>query len=248
MLSVTRPRTGETLRAASSGVSRVRGQGPPTLPARVPTPPPHSRARAIIKKLDEFTRLPAADRTKFAADLASQIRAVPASAGRFVEGRPHRPAGPLLETVPETMPVSPLCATTTDERLAADYFGTGLTVGRHPMYFQRERMNALGVTTAKDLANIRNGRVVRVAGCVIVRQRPGTAKGVVFLSVEDETGIFNVVMMPDMFEQHRLTAVQSPYLLVEGPVQNVEGVIHVQARRMEAIALSAGAASSHDFK
>jgi error-prone DNA polymerase len=87
----------------------------------------------------------------------------------------------LLDEVPETLPEAPLAPMTVDERLAADYYGAGLTVGRHPMYFHRERMNALGVTPAKDLPRERNGAIVRVAGCVIVRQRPGTAKGVVFL-------------------------------------------------------------------
>jgi error-prone DNA polymerase len=106
----------------------------------------------------------------------------------------------------------------------------------------------MGVTPAAELVNQRNGVFVRVAGCVIVRQRPGTAKGIVFLSVEDETGIFNVIVMPDVFEANRLTIVQSPYLLVEGPLQKYEGIIHVQARRVEAIRLNAGAASSHDFK
>jgi error-prone DNA polymerase len=109
-------------------------------------------------------------------------------------------------------------------------------------------MNAWGVTPAAELVNRRNGILVRVAGCVIVRQRPGTAKGIVFLSVEDETGIFNVIVMPDVFEANRMTIVRSPYLLVEGPLQKYEGVIHVQARKIEAISLSAGAASSHDFK
>jgi error-prone DNA polymerase len=137
---------------------------------------------------------------------------------------------------------------TTNERLSADYYGTGLTVGRHPMHFHRDRMNEMGVTPAASLVNRRNGMFVRVAGCVIVRQRPGTAKGIVFLSVEDETGIFNVIVMPDIFEANRLTIVRSPYLLVEGPLQKYEGVIHVQARKIEAISLSAGAASSHDFK
>jgi error-prone DNA polymerase len=137
---------------------------------------------------------------------------------------------------------------TADERLSADYYGTGLTVGRHPMHFQRDRINAWGVTSAAELVNRRNGILVRVAGCVIVRQRPGTAKGIVFLSVEDETGIFNVIVMPDVFEANRMTIVRSPYLLVEGPLQKYEGVIHVQARKIEAINLSAGAASSHDFK
>jgi error-prone DNA polymerase len=163
-------------------------------------------------------------------------------------GRSGRPIGPLLEMMPETQPESPLMQMTTDERLSADYYGTGLTVGRHPMHFQRDRMNAWGVTPAAELVNRRNGMFVRVAGCVIVRQRPGTAKGIVFLSVEDETGIFNVIVMPDIFETNRLTIVRSPYLLVEGPLQKYEGVIHVQARKIEAISLSAGAASSHDFK
>ena len=87
------------------------------------------------------------------------------------------------------------------ERLAADYSGTSLTIGRHPMYFRRAEMNELGVTPARDLARVRNGGLVRVAGSVIVRQRPGTAKGIMFLSMEDETGIFNIVVMPDLFEQ-----------------------------------------------
>jgi error-prone DNA polymerase len=163
-------------------------------------------------------------------------------------GRAGRTVGPLLDGVPETQPQSPLAMMTTDERLSADYYGMGLTVGRHPMHFQRERMNGMGVTPAAELVNQRNGMFVRVAGCVIVRQRPGTAKGIVFLSVEDETGIFNVIVMPDVFEANRLTIVRSPYLLVEGPLQKYEGVIHVQARKIEAVSLNAGAASSHDFK
>lgn len=89
---------------------------------------------------------------------------------------------------------------------------------------------------------------MRVAGCVIVRQRPETAQSFVFLSVEDETGIFNVIAMPDLFEGSRMTVVKSPYLLIEGPLQKYEGVIHLQARRIEAITMTAGAAPFHDFK
>jgi error-prone DNA polymerase len=128
------------------------------------------------------------------------------------------------------------------------YQGTGLTVGRHPMFYQRERMNVIGVTPAAELVNRANGIWVRVAGCVIVRQRPGTAKGVVFLSVEDETGIFNVIIMPDFFDANRVKIVRSPYVLVEGPLQKYEGVIHVQAKRIETIEMSADAAVSHDFR
>ena len=90
--------------------------------------------------------------------------------------------------------------------------------------------------------------MVRVAGCVIVRQRPGTAKGIMFLSIEDETGIANAVVMPDMFAENRLTLVTESYLLVEGPVQNVDNVIHVLARRVERIDPVTSAPMSHDFR
>jgi error-prone DNA polymerase len=163
-------------------------------------------------------------------------------------GRAGRDVGPLLEELPENEPEAPLNRMTTHERLAADYHGTSLTIGRHPMHFRREEMNALGVTAARDLAGLRNGRLVKVAGCVIVRQRPGTAKGIVFISLEDETGIFNVVVMPDLFDRHRLTIVREPYLLIHGKVQNVDGVIHVLARRVERIEPAAPGMSSHDFK
>ncbi len=162
--------------------------------------------------------------------------------------RAGRPAGPLLESVPETTPGHPLEPMTIDERLAADYYGTSMTIGRHPMYFRRAEMNELGVTPARDLTKVPNGGMVRVAGCVIVRQRPGTAKGIVFLSMEDETGIANIVVMPDMFADSRVTLLTQPYLLVEGKMQNVDGVIHVLARRIEAIEPAAPAMSSHDFK
>jgi error-prone DNA polymerase len=163
-------------------------------------------------------------------------------------GRAGRPAGPLLEEIPETLPEAPLRQMTTAERLAADYEGSGLTVGRHPMFYIRDAMNSLGVTPAGDLRKVPNGGLVRVAGCVIVRQRPGTAKGIMFLSIEDETGIANAVVMPDMVADNRLTLVTESYLLVEGPVQNVDNVIHVLARRVERLDPVAPALSSHDFR
>ncbi len=163
-------------------------------------------------------------------------------------GRAGREVGPLLEGVPENAPEAPLEQMTTFERLAADYHGTSLTVGRHPMHFRREEMTARGVTAARDLAGLRNGRPVKVAGCVIVRQRPGTAKGIVFVSMEDETGICNVVVMPDVFDEYRLTLLREAYLLIHGKVQNVDGVIHVLARRVERIEDPGPAMSSHDFK
>jgi error-prone DNA polymerase len=148
-------------------------------------------------------------------------------------GRAGRRVGPLLEEVPENAPESPLEPMDTFERIAADYHGTGLTVGRHPMHFRRGEMDGIGVTPARELPQLRNGRPVKVAGCVIVRQRPGTAKGIVFVSLEDETGISNVVVMPDVFEEHRLTIVREPYLIFSGKIQNVDGVIHILAKQVE---------------
>jgi error-prone DNA polymerase len=162
--------------------------------------------------------------------------------------RAGRPAGPLLDEASEEESVSPLEKMNAGERIAADYQGTGVTVGPHPMAYRRSEMNRLGVTAAADLARLRNGRAVKVAGCVIVRQRPGTAKGVVFVSLEDETGISNVVLMPDQFQQQRATWVAEPYLLVEGILQNIDGVIHVKAGCVKPLASFAASLPSHDFR
>ena len=164
--------------------------------------------------------------------------------------RAGRATGPLLEEVPESDVSAPLVQMTTHERLAADYQGTSLTIGRHPMHYHREELHEMGVTPARDLAGVPNGRKVRVAGCVIVRQRPGTAKGVMFISMEDETGIANIVVMPDRFEEDRLTIVTSTYLMIEGKVQNVDNVIHVQAQRIVRLdaALPMASTRSHDFR
>ena len=90
-----------------------------------------------------------------------------------------------------------------DERLQADYAGMGLTIGPHPMALRRDELALRGVLRAADLPQARDGRRVRVAGMVITRQRPGTAKGFVFLTLEDETGISNVIVRPDLFDRER---------------------------------------------
>src|SRR5262249_13002599 len=104
--------------------------------------------------------------------------------------------GPLLENISEPDCKSPLEIMTDEERLVADFRGTGMTIGPHPMAYRRARMEKLGVRRAIDLRQLRSGRRVRIAGCVIARQRPGTAKGFVFLSLEDETGVANAIVTP----------------------------------------------------
>jgi error-prone DNA polymerase len=156
------------------------------------------------------------------------------------------PVGPLLEPLEEKGQPSPLAPMTTEERLWADYGGTGLTVGCHPMAYRRAEMDALGVTRAIDLARLPNGRLVRIAGSVIVRQRPGTANGVVFLSLEDETGVLNAIVTPATFDRYKLQVLSEPFLLIDGVLQNLDGVVAVKAGRVEG--LPAGAAAEvHNF-
>jgi error-prone DNA polymerase len=162
-------------------------------------------------------------------------------------GRASRPVGKLLERVPETAPESPLLPMSTDERITADYRGTGVTIGKHPMAYRRAEMNELGVTPARDLVRVPSGGMVRIAGNVIVRQRPGTAAGICFLSVEDETGIANAVVMPDVFAENRVLLVTQPWLLIEGKLQNVDTVIHVRVSKLAALQYRTDAAPSHDF-
>ena len=133
------------------------------------------------------------------------------------------------------------------ERVVADYEGTGLTIGPHPMAMRREEMELRGALRAIDLGKQRHGRRVRVAGAVITRQRPGTAKGFVFLSMEDETGIANVIMTPDVYAAHKRTVIDEPYLLVDGILQNQDGAVSVKADRIEALRSAGPRQASHDF-
>jgi error-prone DNA polymerase len=135
----------------------------------------------------------------------------------------------------------------TEERLVEDYRSTGLTVGRHPMHYRRTELKSRGILTAHELRARKDGEFVQTAGCVIARQRPGTAKGFIFISMEDETGIANVIVTPDLYEQQRVLVTRSKFLLVEGPLQNQDGVIHVKAVRLMALSDHALELRSHDF-
>jgi error-prone DNA polymerase len=165
--------------------------------------------------------------------------------------RAGRTEGPLLssksELLCETSNVAPLKPMTPSERMVADYAGVGLTIGSHPMTYRREELRRSGVLSAKELRTIRNGMFVRTAGCVIARQRPGTAMGFIFLSMEDETGIANVIVTPDVYERHRSIVTRSKFILAEGPLQNQEGVIHVKAVRLIALSDEGLEVHSHDF-
>jgi error-prone DNA polymerase len=153
-----------------------------------------------------------------------------------------RAVGPLLRDAArgQARPgaAMPLRRMTNAERLSADYSGTGLTTGPHPLAYHRAVFREVGIFSAEDLARLPNHQSVRVAGCVIARQRPGTAKGFVFLSLEDETGIANVIFTPDSFEENRVAITRSRFVQVEGPLQRQDDVIHIKARRITQLDIS----------
>jgi len=151
-----------------------------------------------------------------------------------------RPVGPLLRgAAPVAQAANPLRQMEADERLAADYAGTGITTGPHPMAWQRAELQRQGFLSARELEECSSERRVRLAGRVICRQRPGTAKGFVFLSVEDETGIANVIITPDLFEQNRVVVTRSRFLSITGKLQKQDGVVHLKAQQVEVFELAA---------
>jgi error-prone DNA polymerase len=159
--------------------------------------------------------------------------------------------GPLFqqdsESLREDSVLRPLRQMDIEERLVADYAGTGLTVGRHPMYYRRRELRRQNILSAEELKTCRDGQFVRAAGCIIARQRPGTAKGFIFISMEDETGIANVIVTPDLYDRDRLVVTRSKFILVEGPLQNQDKVIHIKAARLTALSDRALEMRSHDF-
>jgi len=157
-------------------------------------------------------------------------------------------SGPLIDSLPEPDTKSPLAQMTHEERLVADFHGTGLTVGPHAMSYRRPQMQALGIRPASALKLIANGQRIRIGGCVITRQRPGTAKGFLFLSLEDETGVSNAIVHPDLLHKNRLLLISERFLMVEGILQNQDNVISVKAERVFPLSITQAETSSHDFR
>jgi error-prone DNA polymerase len=142
---------------------------------------------------------------------------------------------------------SPLTPMTPEARLVSDFRNTGMTVGPHPMSYHRKNLQRQGILAARDLHRVPDGAQVRVAGAVIARQRPGTAKGFVFLSLEDETGIANAIITPQIFQENHIVVVNQQFLLIEGTLQNQDNVISVKAERVRALAITRAETTSHDF-
>ena len=141
----------------------------------------------------------------------------------------------------------PLKPMTEIERVMTDIRLTGMSIGKHPIRFVRAMLNHRGVVPVADLWKQRDGGLVEIAGLIICRQRPATATGIVFLSVEDETGIVNVVVMSDLFERERAKIVNSPAAYITGVLQNLEGTVSVRALRIEPLEMIRPKIKSHDF-
>ena len=143
--------------------------------------------------------------------------------------------------------ISPLVQMTLPERVKADYETMDLTTGPHPMKLLRESLP--NIWRAIDLPHARHGSIIQIAGNVICRQRPGTAKGFVFISLEDETGVSNAIVEPELFEHFRLVITEEAFLLIEGEVQNSDNVILIKAREIRPLLHEQLVGSeSHDFR
>ncbi|HWY40869.1 MAG TPA: error-prone DNA polymerase [Chthoniobacterales bacterium] len=140
---------------------------------------------------------------------------------------------------------SPLLPMTVQERVTADYRTMNLTAGPHPMKLLRERLP--NIWRASDLGKAKNGSIIQIAGNVICRQRPGTAKGFVFVSLEDETGVSNAIVDPDLFERYRLLITEEDFLLIEGEVQNSDNVVLIKTHQIKPLVHDESATADPSF-
>lgn len=164
------------------------------------------------------------------------------AAGAVAQGGPDRLPGIVTGTV-----APPLPTMTGAEAARADLWATGLSPEGHPTRFVREHLASLGVVTSADLAAVEPGARVLVGGVVTHRQRPATAGGTLFVNLEDETGLINVVVSKGCWAAHRQVARTAPALLVRGRLERSEGVTNVIAERLEALPISAPT-KSRDFR
>jgi error-prone DNA polymerase len=154
---------------------------------------------------------------------------------------------PMLEGIVEQDKASPLKKMEIEERLVADFEGTGMTIGPHPMAYRREQLRKMGIVSAEELKQLRHNKPAVAAGAVITRQRPGTAKGLIFLTLEDETGHANIIVMPDVYAADPMVVLHERFVRVQGLVQNQDGVVHLKAQKIMPLNISAADVASHDF-
>jgi error-prone DNA polymerase len=168
---------------------------------------------------------------------------VPEDGGAPQNGGDTNDAKPDIETRKQM----PLADMSLAERLAADYAGSGMTVGPHPVSLIRKTLDKRGVVRAADLAHVADGSRVKTAGTVVVRQRPGTAKGFFFITLEDETGFSNAIITPQRFSDKRTLLTTAPALVVGGVLQNQDGVVSIRADEFDTLKEIRASPPSHDF-
>ena len=133
------------------------------------------------------------------------------------------------------------------EETLADFAAGGMTAGPHAMEHVRAALDRNGIVAAADLLGQPNGKRLRTAGSVIVRQRPGTAKGLLFLTLEDETGMSQAIITPDLLKENRQMIIGNPHLIVEGRIQKKDGTVSLKAERCWPLR-DLSATPSHDFR
>jgi len=154
---------------------------------------------------------------------------------------------PLLEGIVDNDDYSPLSRMTLEDRLIADYEATGFTLSQHPMGYKRDALRRVGIKSGVELTHVRDGAWATAAGHVSCRQRPGTANGTMFITLEDETGFSNIIVPKHTVQEYWATACNNKFLTVHGVVQNDGGVVHLLAKKIIPMQISAAAMSSHDF-
>ncbi len=178
---------------------------------------------------------------------AGVATALSAVGGGERHGRSEGSSSPSMERGQATRPPSPLPEMTRYEETVADFAGTGITVGAHPLAYWRARLERRGVVRTVDVGRLRPGTRARIAGAVIVRQRPGTAKGTLFLTLEDESGMAQAIVPPALLHANRALILGNPGLIVEGIVESRDGAVSLQAERFWPL-LVLTETPSHDFR
>jgi len=248
-LENARGKDGEELRHLRMGFRYVRGLHEKAAEAIVlaRAQQPFSSVSELVLRVPELQKSELVTLSEIGA-LNSLGKGVHRRSALWQVERAARPAGPLLDTLgEEEADISPLLRMSNEERLVADFHGSGMTTGPHPMLYCRAALAAMNIQRACDLAKVADGEYTRVAGCVIARQRPGTAKGFVFLSLEDETGIANIIVNPDLYQRYRLLINREKFLRVEGILQNQDHVLSIKATRVLTVRISAAETESHDY-
>jgi error-prone DNA polymerase len=188
-----------------------------------------------LAELGTLANLPEAPGVEHRRAALWQVAALERDPRSLFAGLPPDARGQEGHGRKRTATPSPLPEMSPIERTLADYRLSGLTTGPQILAYLRESLHRRGVLSAKELRSVSDGRFVRTAGHLIVRQHPGTARGFTFLTLEDETGTSNAILTPDMFRRFRVPLSTSAIIEIAGTLQNAEGVIHVKVGHVAAL-------------